>query len=456
MAFPLFYRPVGCGVSVEGADLVAVAVRVGRRGIEVLGRTEVTGYRNRPRREVREKWSAFMESVGMQGRAAVLCLPRVDTVFRTLRLPAISARDAVEAVALQVGDLHPFGNEEVLHSSAHLTGATAPSGRRLVAVAVVRSERIRSYADALAQAGIRLSGCTVPASALRAALHGTRGKPQRAVTLAVVRSSTLEVYGESGQCPVLSFAFDLDGMTVRDVLRLALERMELPEGEDAHLVAVGDPAPSGPIPGFVQADAEAELAVPARQADGFSLARDVLAYGTAIEAARPRSGLGFNLLPAEQRRALPRRLSPLRLTLSAALVLLAAAFFARPVLQDLRYAERLRSETAAQGERMGTPIAEDPDAAGASQRLEWLKGRSDRIRSDLDLVREMAGLLPQGVTLDKLEITDTTVAVAGLAPDAGDVLRGLENSSLMESARFLGSPATAAGGERFLVEARRR
>lgn len=444
----------GCGIAVRGPDLVAVAIRLRRGGVRVLGRTELRGFRERTPAQWGAEYSDFVRGLGVGHVAASLCVPREEVVFRTVRLPPMRTGELARAVALHVDDLHPYGEGPVCHDSAPLGPEQSGPRRRPVAVAIVEADRIAAYSRMFAEAGVLLAACTVSASALRAAVRLGGNEPRRPFAVAVQSGTSLEIYGESADCPSLSSALDLGGMTLRGAMRLAFDGLRPRRGDTVGFALLGGEL-DDPIPGFVSRPVDSILGSPTDFPEGFSLARDAVALGAAIESARPKEGLGLNLLPPAARRS--NSVAPFapRLALAFALVLAGGAFLARPLIQDSRYADRLREETARLEGGAAISATDPAYLSELRQRYRWLLGRQERARSDLELLREIAEILPPATVLSALQFDDAKSVLTGTAKNADPLLAILAASPLLDDARFTRSPSVDGDGELFQIEAQR-
>lgn len=447
---------VGCGIAVRGPDLVVVAVRARRRGIAVLGRTVLQGFRERSPVEWGAEYSAFVRGLGLAHVAASFCLPRDEMVVRTLRLPSMRPRELAGAVALQVDELHPYENAATYHSTASLDKDHAAGRRCRVAVAIAEADRIEGYADLFSEAGVRLASCGVSAGALRAATRLSREEPKRPFAVAIRAGEHLEIYGESEDCPSLSSALDLGGITLTGALRLALEGLRPGAQGPVDLALLGGNAPIEPLPGFVIRDPTSFFGSPVDCPEEFALERDAVALGAAMESASSDAGLGLNLLPVSRRRSNSLRPFAPRLALVTALILVVVASLVRPQVQDTRYKTRLRDAIA--GLESGTSMSEtdQADLAVLRSRYQWLSGRRDRTRSHLDLLREFSEILPQETVLSDLEVDDARSVLTGTAKDADSLLALIAASPRVSQARFTKSPSIVQDGELFQIEARQR
>ena len=435
---------------------MAVAVRVHAQGFDVLGRTEIKGFATRPAVDWGAEYSAFLRDLGVDHVASSLCIPRDEFVFRTIRLPSVGDGELAKAVALQVDDLHPYGSTDVCHDFAALTPRSPEASNRLVAVAVAEAARVRRYATAFEEAGVALSACTVPAGALRAISRSRRELRGRPFAIAVRLGSRLEIYGESEGSPCLSFAPDLGGITFRRALRLAHDGLRSRSADRIVLALLGDETPEEVPRGFEIRSEDALLALPETSPSDLALATDAIAVGAAVESALPRTGLGLNLLPRESRKSNSVRPLAPRLALLAAIVLLGAAFLVRPLAQDRVYVSRLRDATARLEASATRSLTEEAGLSESRGRYEWLVGRQGRTRADLELLRELARILPAATSLQSIRLDDVSFSVAGTSPDADSLLSLLAASPLLGDARFATSPTAGESGELFRIEVRKQ
>lgn len=447
----------GCGIAVRGADLVAVAVRVERAGVAVLGRMRIPDFAVRPPQEWGLEYGRFLRQCGIKKKKnATLCMPRQEVILRTLDLPPMPAREIASSVTWQVPDLHPFGDEAVLHDWVHPEGRGGELGQRQIPTIIARSATINAYEERFAAAGVALSACTVAASALTAATR-LRGTPvSNPLLIADIEGTQLELYGRSAGNPLWSAAIDLGGVTLEGALRLALEGLPGHDGGPARVAFAGTEIPSESATGLGIVPLRDMLPEPVRAADGFELARDAVAYATAIESARPRFGLRLNLLPARRRTYLSLLPAGPTLALLALTAAVSGAHLLLAVIDDRNYAERLRNETAlleADADAVATSNAEAPDL---NDRLDWLRHRRNRAAHDLVTLREVSRILPPSAWLTGLTLDDSTAILTGVAANANPLLGIIDASANLGAPRFSMAPSRGDRGENFQVEATRR
>lgn len=448
-------RRTGCGIAIRGADLVVVVARVAGNGVEVVGRAELRSFRERPPAEWGAEYSRFLDSIGQSHLRASLAVPRSEVELRLLSLPPMSRSDLAKAIEIQIHDLHPYGETPIYKSFSVIYGVPSTSKQRVV-VAVAEAHRIEGYSKRFAEANIDLAGCTVSANALQAATAQSIDSVDAPFLLADQYGSTLEVYGVSEEIPFLSSSLHLEGVALDRALRLAREGLGVRSDRSVSLAYTGAADADLAPPGIEVVPVERLVAAPSRQVEGFDLKRDAVAIGAAILSAEGSRGPGLNLLPpAARKRMSVAPLAP-RLALGGALAVVAVLLAILPTIQDWRYAQRLRHETATLETTAAELAGEVSDTAILQERYRWLLERQERIRSDLDLIREISEILPDSAWLTALRIEGDKAVLTGMSAEADPLLALLSSSPSLGQARFVRSPTRRERAEQFQIEAQRR
>ncbi len=446
----------GCGVAVRGDDLVAVAVKLGPKGVAVAGRYRIPSYRSREPASWGAEFRGFLRQCGLSRAPTVLCIPRRDVIWRTVDLPPMPRADRNAAIEWQLDELHPFGDAPIIHAAADVGEASDSGGKRRTAVAVTLSSRIEAYADRFRAAGVPLAGCTVSPSALRAVTHRDKMPATPAFLIADVEGPHVELYGQSSSNQPWSAALDADTASVGWALQSA--RDDLSAGDEGPmLMAFTGDGEAGALPHGQPSVPVAEiLKRPASSPGDFDLARDAVAYGTAIEAARPSRGFGLPLLPPAKRSR--QGLGPYAqtMTIAAGVVFLAGGLAVRPALQNASYARALQEKTAALEASTAVGSQRLANESAVKAKAAWLRERRERVAEDLSTIQEISASLPTSAWLTALVLDDETALLSGVAEDADPLLATLDGTDALSSSRFVKAPVSGRVGELFQIEARRR
>lgn len=419
----------GTGVAIEirGDDLQVTAVRVRPTGARVRGAAVIGQFRQRPAAEWGKVYADFAKQAGVSHVGATVVLPRKDVIVRVLHMPGVAESDLAAAIAFQLEALHPFKEDEALHTWAALSAPGA------VLVGIARRETVDQYAALFAEAGIRLASFTFSAAALYSSsrLFGPAGR--RNFVAILNGGGEAEIYGESEARTLFSAAFD--GPTERG-LAMAAAELRLPQ--DAETL-----------------EAPALFDKPKWAPAEYDLSRSALVYSAALAGACPRLALPVNLLPADRRAVNSRWLFVPTLVLGVALLLVAVALMMLQPLQKRRYLELLQAQIA-----QLEPVAQK--AAAAKRAADTVRARSrlldefrSRSKADLDALNELTKILPPPVWVNSLELTRTQVAIAGETERAEGLIKIVDGSPLFENTEFTTPISKLASGEAFRIRARR-
>ena len=424
------YFAIGTGVGVEiGAeDLHVVAVRVRPTGALVLGTATIAQFRTRPAAEWGAEYAAFLKKVGGSYLAATVLLPRREVVVRQLNLPGVSTKDLAAAVSFQIDSLHPFAENEAAYGYARIPGAFA------VLIGIARRAVVEEYSQLFAEAGIKVSSFTFPAAVLYSAIR-LFGAPKPGGFLAVsARDNELEFYGESASRPIFSAACPVS-MEKSGALATAELRLP-PETEPVEIDKLLPPPRKAPA--------------------GHDPSRETLPYATALAGACPRLALKVNLLPAEARSTSSRLMYVPVVSLASILVLLLAALGMQAPLDDRRYLASLEREiaklqpAAAQAAKLDRAISA---ARGRSRMLDDLRLRS---KTDLDALGDLTKLLAPPTWASTLDLTRTTLTLAGESDQAAGLLKLVNGSAYFQDSEFIIPLARTSTGEAFRLRSARK
>ena len=390
----------GAGIEIRGADLEVTVARVRPSGAQILGRTTIRNFRERPAAEWGAEYSAFLKRSGESGLSATVLLPRSEVIVRQLALPGVAAKDRDSAIAYQLDTLHPFGEDEAVAGWSGLGGGT-------VLVGILRRPVLARYSELFTEAGVPVASFTFSAAAIHAALR-LFGQPPAAgfVALAGTGDGPVEIYGESPARPVFSAEFDLPAgraaMLGIGELRLAPETRPL--------------------------TLEEILPLPRKQPAGEARPGHALAYAAALAGSCPWLAPAANLLPSALRHTNSRAM----LVPTAVLGFLLLATGIAAVVYN-SYAERVylrkveadiaRLEPVA---RHATALDRQIDLARARARL--LEDFRNRTRHDLDALNELTRLLPPPVWTSNIDLMRDAVNINGEAEQAAGLLRAIDAS----------------------------
>ena len=394
----------GVGIEIRGADLEVTVARVRPSGVEILSRTTIRDFRERPAADWGAEYAGFLKKLGEGRLSASVLLPRGEVIVRQLALPGVARKDLNSAIALELDSLHPFGEEDVVHGWSPLPGG--------VLVAVLRRAVMERYTAMFEEAGVAVGALTFSGAAIHAAsrLFGT--PPPGFIAVIEGEGGGVEIYGESPARAMFSAEFE-----VQPARAVALGIAELRLPHDTIPCTVDQVLPK-PRAGM-------KVSAPAP-----------LAYAAAIAAACPRLAPAANLLPPERRAANSRAMFIPTAILAALLVLAMAAAVVYSRWADHRYLGKLQEEIARLEPQARRAATLDADIALTRGRARLLDEFRDRTRQDLDALNELSALLPPPIWTNSIELTRDAVNVNGEAEQAAGLLKVIDASPLFRESDF--------------------
>lgn len=421
----------GVGIEIRDDDLYVVIVRARPSGASVLGALRIPDFRSRPAAEWGRVVSEFLRRNGAGHIAATVLLPRQDVMVRQLGLPGVAEREMESAVRLQMDSMHPFAEDDVYFSWAHLKPTQS------VVVGIVRRAVLDGHCALLAEAGLKASSYTFSAAVLYSAVRLLTVPPAEFV-MAHAGEHSVEVFGESPSRPL--FSATLPASIERAA---ALARSELRIDPDTPVRSLEEilPRPVA-MPKGLEQDSE--------PFDQF-----LIPYATALACACPWLALDGNLLPAERRRASSRiRLIPtftLATVLACFLILLAL----QSTWADSRYLAVLQHEVAKYEPASRRVASLDKAILATRGRSQTLDDFKRRARLDMDALAEITALIPPPGWVTGLEMDRNTVQLAGEIDQAAPLLEIFDKSPFFAKSEFTTPMTRTASGELFRIRTAR-
>jgi len=415
----------GVGIQVNGPDLEIAVARVRPTGVQVLGRTTIQRFRERPAAQWGGEYTAFLQRLRTGQLSATVLLPRRETIVRQIFLRGVEAKDLEAAIAFQLDSLNPYGDEQVLFGWTAL-------GEGAVLLGMVLSATVERYLELFTEAGIAVASLTFAAAAIHAAIRLGPPPPPAFVALSGPPGA-VEVYGESPSRPVFSAELDL---TLDRAAAMAAAELRL----DPETAAV---------------NLENVLPAPRVNPVENDLARNPLPYAAALAGACPRLTPTANLLPPERRASSSRGMLIPTAAIAAAMLMVMGATLAWPGFEQRQYLRQLGAEIS----RL-EPMARR--AANLDRQIELTRNRArlldefrSQTRSDLDAFNELSRLLPPPVWTNAVELSRDAVVINGEAEQAAPLLKVLDASPLFHNSEFVGINKVA-NAELFRLRTQRR
>jgi len=416
----------GAGIQIAGPDLEVAIARVRPTGVQVLARTTIPRFRERPAAQWGAEYSALLGKLGTPHLSATVLLPRPEVIVRQITLRGVETKDLEAAIAFQLDGINPYGDREVLFG-------WTPLGEGGVLVGIVLRETVDRYLDLFTEAGIATGSFTFVAAAIHGAIRLSAAPPRDFVALGRGAGSGVEVYGESHARPVFSAEFDL------------------PPAKAAALAA----AELRLAPETAPLTLESLLPAPRVNPVENDLAANPLPYAVALASACPRLAQSANLLPSERRESASHGIFIPTAVVAAALLIVLGATLAWPGYEQRQYLKQLDAEIAQLRPQAARAAVLDRQTAHTRACALLLDEFRSRTRSDLDAIGELSRLLPPPVWANTIELSRDAVMVIGEADQAAPLIKVLDASPLFRNSEFNGI-SKVQNAETFRLRAQRR
>lgn len=415
----------GLGIEVCQENLKVCLTVVRPNGIRVVDAIEVLRYRQRPAAEWGAEFQAFLVKNKATHLSATVVLPNTDCVCRFIALPGVANQDLEAAVKYQLDGLHPFAEEDAMHSFGRLE---APRQAAL-SLGISRKAVIEDYATLFDEAGIAVRSFLTPAAAIYSALRVLQPPPGDQFLAVHEVELGLLVYGETPTHPIYCVA-----MSGNEDRAVSIASSQIRLGEEALISSL-----AGVLP------------VADRQATG-----TVLSYAASLTGALPGQGLALNLLPSDRRKtSSPWRWVP-TIVLMVLLMLLGAAFAFYQDYENQKLLTKLDAEIARQQPRLSNVRLLDTQAAASQKQLDFLATYSRSPQQDLDSFRELTRIMPMNSYVGRMEITPNEVNFGGEIDQSMELLKMLDSSLYFKESEFLAAPSRSdKGKEIFQIRTKR-
>lgn len=415
----------GVGLEIAATELRVVVARVRPSGVEVLGAHVIENYHERPAAEWGRDYLGFVSQFGAGHLAATVILPRREVIVRVVSLPGVEPKEMEAALRLQIDSLHPYAEADAAWTSARI-GKTSS-----LLVGIARQAYVDRQLELLTEAGIKVASFTFSAAAVHGALR-LYGAPAAGGLLGLMETPAgVEVYGESAAKPVYSASFS-DSWERAALIGRSELRLEQVEPQELPLVTPQ----------------------PARKAESFDQ-RHYMAYLGAIAAACPRYAMPANLLPESMRKQSSRLIYVPTIALGTLLILGLAGLGMYGRYEDKKYLELLNGEIKSLEPRVQRLQQVERRIAQNRQRMRQLDTFQSRTKADLDALKEVTRVVPPPAWLNTLELTRSTLMIAGESDQAVGLLKAIDSSAQFQNSEFVVPLSRVGPTEIFRIRAAR-
>lgn len=418
----------GVGIVMGREDLIVTVVRLRPSGTRVLGELTIPRFREQPAAEWGANYAAFLQKLGARHLAATILLPRDEVTVRQVLLPGVSDKDLPSAIRFEIDSLNPYSEEEAAYDGARI-GKTSS-----ILIGITRRSSLERYTALLSQAGVKVASVTFSGPAIYSALRLYSDTPADGLVALGQDGDEVEVYGESPTRPLFSARLDQPADRAR---ALAVSELRLPPETEANALHL-------------------ELPQPVAAPEDYDPARSSLAYAAAVSSASLLHPLALNLLPPEQRSSASRLRYVPTAVLGSVVLMLAIAALAYPKYSDRGYLELLQAQIRGLDPLARKAAEADRQTIAARNQSQTLDAFRQHTREDMDALVDLTHLLAPPAWLNSLQLTRTSVSIAGQTDQAAGLIKLLDSSRHFHESAFSLPLQRNTGGEVFSIRTTRK
>jgi Tfp pilus assembly protein PilN len=388
---------------------------------------------------------SFIADGSIETDRCYVVLPRRAALISRLALPPAAKSDLAQVIEFELERLVPIAREEI-----YFDFLVRDLGSKLdVQVVSVPRRLVGEVLGALEDAGVRARSVAVTPIALFDFVRFCDLDATAPVAILRQDGADLEmdlVY--QGALAATHVLRPAEVTSMQSVSRLVAREV----------AATGAPSESVQLFGLLDETSGASLPLPAelrdsgrellRRAQGGLTAPDgffesaepllVPALGAALAAVREGTA-SFNVLPAEERRAVEEGAPVLTFLLSAVLVVVTLVWLVSAVIKDHSTASRLHGELAELEPRLRAVHRNEDAARELREKLEVLT--RDQRRRSAAFLHELTQVIPTDAYLTTFRVRSDRIELEGFARSASDLIPLLEKSPLFKNPQFT-SPVT--------------
>ena len=432
------------GIEICDSDLKLAVTRSNFGKLRLISVHRIAGFMKLSDEERKQEIRALVKRERIPTGRVYLTLPREQGIVRQVDLPSQMTQKLAEVVKLQVETLSPWPLEEIYWDFAQ----DQPKNRKFttITIALLPRNLLDPWIVFFKSAGVPLSGAALSSLAYA---HGAitfwkESTPSIILHREETYSEGVLVNGNRIAALTNPSGPNSSGEAALDMsvfVKRLLSVGKLSSADGARLVMCG-----------VIEDSEIEQNPPLPIDNaGPQSANDFGPIATALLALKD-SPFKSNLVPFEQRyRESQQRLIP-SYVLVALVMLMGLAWLVRDSYQNIGYSSNLQSEIQKIAPQVKQVANQEAELNDLSTRLRAFTTALQTRDRNLEVLRELARILPPTAFLSNYSYQDGSITVSGFASSASEIQSLLESSSMFKNAEFTNSVTRDSDKDRFTVK----
>ncbi len=425
-------------------------------------------------KEFLSKIERFFLETGVDTDNIVVGLPSSNVIYKTINIPAAKKRDIPSIMSFEIERHTPFPIEEAYYDYQILSNEQKGS-QFLVMIAIARKTVVDGYLELLERIEIKPSVFYTNTFGL---LNGfaAAGKLQKDRNTAVISiypdSVNIHTVVNSTASATRMLPIDKQGIWLKhleNIIRALPLGMDADEKKFDHIFIIElrhfnagiSSSPDKEIPEKIKdaLDANASIENPLKDIIKGSFAPEALpSITTASGLALKGLGKGkirLNLLPPAYRKPEGRGGILTALILVSLIAIIGAGDILSAVIKERLTLRDVDRNLAALRPDINEVTALRKKVLEIETKLKAIDAIKRKDVSKLDIMAELANILPPDTWVTNMEYTKGELHISGLSGSASSLLSILEGSNLFENAEFVGSITSGVEGkERFRIKMR--
>ncbi len=445
----MIYLKTGVGIEIRQEDLLITCLRSNFAGGVFTGFARISGYCQRDRAEVRREIDAFFKREKINHENIVVGIPRRDVILRYLDLPKEVEDNLKQVIQYQVQSFEPTEAEKLYYDYVRLD--TGPAAKKLqVLLVMMRKSILDAHLQIMHELGIRPTMVTAGPAALANMFLGTQSNGKgKTFVLVDLKPGSLELVLLRGQALVYAHeAVKQEDTSWKQLLLTELEtavgkvRLD-PEETIESIVMAGESSESArqdiqeEVPGSEMMGSRLRFEMPVR--NRAVLQEAATALGLAYSGITRRLPMRLNLLPYEHRVHQKRWAYIPTIILGLCIILALAGLGLRQIIQQRILLRKLDEESLALKPAVSRVQATRTQVEGLEKQIVFLEDLLGRRDMNLEILRELTGMLPADTYLKFYRNMDCTLTIQGDSSSPPDLIPKLEQSTFLRDVTQTGA-----------------
>lgn len=414
-------------------------------------------------KEFLSKVERFLLEAGANTDNVVAGLPSSKVIYKTLNIPSVKKKDIQSIMSFEIEKHMPFPVEEAYYDYQILK---QENGRFEVMIAITRKDVVDSLLELLEKIDIKPSILHANTfGLLNAFTQGGKLQKNKNTALIHISHNNMDVHTVTGNIPITTRILPIDKQSawlkqLENIIRLIPAGIPMLEKKLDNIFIISS-AFDKETPEKIKTalNTNADIENPLKDAvkgsiDTETLSSITTAAGLAIKGLG-RGRIKLNLLPPHYRKPENRGGIITAYILVGLIIIIGIGDIASRVIKERLMLKGIDRKLAV--------IKPDTDEVNALRkkvldietRLNIIYAIRRKDISKLDIMSELANILPSDTWVTNMEYTKGELHISGLSSSASNLLSILEGSNLFENAEFVGAiTSVIEGKERFRIRMR--